>query len=85
MLNFIKLIDALKRLAEKLAAKTEFKSEHASSNDAARYHFYLGRIYAIQLRYAEAFSNLEQAIRKGPRRGARGFRSIVCPPFASVS
>jgi len=61
--------------AEKLVQKTEFKQEHATSNEAARYHYYLGRIYAVQLRYSDAFTNLQLAIRKGPRSGAKGFRS----------
>lgn len=37
--------------AEKLASKTEFQAQHATSNEAARYHYYLGRIYAVQLKY----------------------------------
>jgi len=63
--------------AEKLASKTEFKTDKASSNELARYHFYLGRINAIQLSYTDAYRNLQQALRKGPRESAKGFRSIV--------
>jgi len=63
--------------AEKLASKTEFKTDKASSNELARYHFYLGRINAIQLSYTDAYRNLQQALRKGPREAAKGFRSIV--------
>lgn len=63
--------------AEKLVQKSEFKQEHATPNEAARYHYYLGRIYAVQLRYSDSFLNLQLAIRKGPRSGAKGFRSSV--------
>jgi len=69
--------------AEKLVQKSEFKQEHATSNEAARYHYYLGRIYAIQLRYSDAFVNLQLAIRKGPRSGAKGFRSSAIK-FSSI-
>lgn len=64
-------------LAEKLAEKTEFLEQKAPSNEAARYYFYLGRINAVQLRYSEAYTNLQKALRKGPRDSAKGFRSTV--------
>eukprot|EP01125_Pyxidicula_operculata_P002272 TRINITY_DN12171_c0_g1_i1.p1 TRINITY_DN12171_c0_g1~~TRINITY_DN12171_c0_g1_i1.p1 ORF type:complete len:494 (-),score=97.84 TRINITY_DN12171_c0_g1_i1:38-1519(-) len=63
--------------ADKLASKTEMKTEKANSNELARYHFYLGRINAVQLNYSEAHNNLLNALRKGPRDSACGFRSIV--------
>jgi len=63
--------------AEKLATKTEFKTDKASTNELARYHYYLGRINAIQLSYSDAHRNLQQALRKGPRETADGFRAIV--------
>jgi len=63
--------------AEKLASKTEFKTDKASTNELARYHFYLGRINVIQLSYTDAYRNLQQALRKGPRESAKGFRAIV--------
>eukprot|EP01127_Copromyxa_protea_P001460 TRINITY_DN11444_c0_g1_i1.p1 TRINITY_DN11444_c0_g1~~TRINITY_DN11444_c0_g1_i1.p1 ORF type:complete len:480 (-),score=123.03 TRINITY_DN11444_c0_g1_i1:66-1505(-) len=63
--------------AEKLAEKTEFLEHKAPSNEAARYYFYLGRINAVQLRYSDAFNNLQKALRKGPRDSANGWRSIV--------
>jgi len=63
--------------AEKLAEKTEFPEHKAPTNEAARYYFYLGRINAVQLRYSEAYDNLQKALRKGPRDSAKGFRSIV--------
>jgi len=63
--------------AEKLASKTEFKTDKASTNELARYHYYLGRINAIQLSYTDAYRNLQQALRKGPRETADGFRGIV--------
>ncbi|KAJ5766479.1 uncharacterized protein N7511_004095 [Penicillium nucicola] len=46
----------------------------ASSNQIARYMFYLGRIRAIQLQYTEAHSHLIGATRKSPASPvARGF------------
>jgi len=63
--------------ADKLAEKTTFPEQKASSNEAARYHFYLGRINAVQLKYTDAYTNLQKALRKGPRDSAKGFRSIV--------
>jgi len=63
--------------AEKLASKTKFEEEKASTNDAARYYFYLGVINAVQLSYSVAYTNLQKALRKGPRDTAKGFRSIV--------
>lgn len=63
--------------AEKLASKTEFNEQKASSNEAARYYFYLGCINAVQLSYTAAYNNLQKALRKGPRETAKGFRSIV--------
>jgi 26S proteasome regulatory subunit N3 len=62
--------------AEKLANRTEFLEHKASTNEAARYHYYVGRINAIQLSYTSALNNLQKALRKGPREGARGFRAI---------
>jgi 26S proteasome regulatory subunit N3 len=63
--------------AEKLAERTPFKFDKASTYEAARYHFYLGKINAIKLCYTEAYNNLQQALRKGPRTSGKGFRSIV--------
>jgi len=63
--------------ADKLASKVEFKTDKAGSNEVARYYYYLGRINAVQLSYSEAYRNLQQALRKGPRESANGFRSTV--------
>jgi len=63
--------------AEKLARQTEFLEQKASTNEAARYYFYLGRINAIQLSYTSASINLQKALRKGPRESAVGFRAIA--------
>ncbi|KAG6888383.1 hypothetical protein C0992_008638 [Termitomyces sp. T32_za158] len=48
--------------ADKLVSKTTFP-ESASSPQFARYHYYLGRIKAVQLNYS-AHTNLQQAIRR---------------------
>jgi len=63
--------------AEKLVTKTKFEEEKTSTNEAARYFFYLGVISAVQLSYSAAYTNLQKALRKGPRDTAKGFRSIV--------
>jgi len=60
-----------------LPAKLSFLEQKASTNEGARYYFYLGKINAIQLSYTAASVNLQKAIRKGPRDTAKGFRSIA--------
>ncbi|KAI3612656.1 proteasome regulatory particle subunit [Moniliophthora roreri] len=51
--------------ADKLVSKTTFPSS-APNNQFARYHYYLGRIKAVQLNYSDAHMNLQQAIRRAP-------------------
>jgi len=63
--------------ADKLANKTELKQDKAPTNQMARYHYYLGRINAVQLSYSDAFRNLQLALRRGPRDTACGFRATV--------
>eukprot|EP01120_Amphizonella_sp_Union-15-10_P015771 TRINITY_DN8175_c0_g1_i1.p1 TRINITY_DN8175_c0_g1~~TRINITY_DN8175_c0_g1_i1.p1 ORF type:complete len:489 (-),score=91.63 TRINITY_DN8175_c0_g1_i1:48-1514(-) len=63
--------------ADKLSTKTEFKEDSATSNQLARYYYYLGRINSVQLNYTEGFTFLSQALRKAPRVTARGFRATV--------
>jgi 26S proteasome regulatory subunit N3 len=63
--------------AEKLASKTDFREEGASSNELARYYYYQGRIKAVQLNYTEAYEYLQQALRKAPTSAARGFRATA--------
>jgi len=63
--------------ADKLANKTELKTDKALTNELARYHYYLGRINAVQLSYSEAYRNLQLALRRGPRDTACGFRATV--------
>eukprot|EP00123_Amoebidium_parasiticum_P000983 comp11947_c0_seq1/m.6619 comp11947_c0_seq1/g.6619 ORF comp11947_c0_seq1/g.6619 comp11947_c0_seq1/m.6619 type:complete len:483 (-) comp11947_c0_seq1:559-2007(-) len=62
--------------AHHLVARSTFP-EAASNNEWARYLYYLGRISAIQLKYAEAYQHLEQAIRKAPQTSAPGFQQTV--------
>lgn len=52
-------------------------SESHLPNEFARYYYYLGRIQAIHLNYADAYVNLMSASRKAPTVCARGFRSQV--------
>lgn len=60
-------------LARNLISKTTFP-EDVSIHQYARYLYYLGRIKAVQLEYAEAERILVQALRKAPSQGAKGFR-----------
>ena len=63
--------------ADKLVSKTTFPTS-ASNPQFARYHYYLGRIKAVQLNYTEAHTNLRQAIRRAPAaKTAPGFYQAV--------
>ncbi|KAF9264609.1 hypothetical protein L218DRAFT_1076509 [Marasmius fiardii PR-910] len=59
------IIYSLYDQADKLVSKTTFPSS-APNNQFARYHYYLGRIKAVQLNYTDAHVNLQQAIRRAP-------------------
>lgn len=61
--------------AEKLRSQAQQPESHSNSQ-YCRYLYYLGRIRAVQLDYAEAKEFLTQAIRKAPRK-ARGFQVEV--------
>jgi len=70
--------------ADKLVSKTTFPLS-ASNAQYARYHFYLGRIRAVQLNYTEAHTNLQQAIRRAPAaKVAPGFYQAVHKYFVVV-
>ncbi|KAF5330193.1 hypothetical protein D9611_010530 [Ephemerocybe angulata] len=70
--------------ADKLVSKTTFPAS-ASNAQFARYHYYLGRIKAVQLNYTDAHTNLEQAIRRAPpARTAPGFYQVVHKYFVVV-
>ncbi|EIN08413.1 PCI-domain-containing protein [Punctularia strigosozonata HHB-11173 SS5] len=63
--------------ADKLASKTTFPAS-AGNVQFARYHYYLGRIRAVQLNYSDAHANLQQAIRRAPpAKTAPGFYQAV--------
>jgi 26S proteasome regulatory subunit N3 len=63
--------------ADKLVSKTTFPAS-ASNPQFARYHYYLGRIKAVQLNYTDAHTNLRQAIRRAPPgKIAPGFYQAV--------
>mmetsp|Transcript_38786 Transcript_38786/g.97449 ORF Transcript_38786/g.97449 Transcript_38786/m.97449 type:complete len:497 (+) Transcript_38786:136-1626(+) len=62
--------------AEKLRAKAQQPDASRSSQQYARYLYYMGRIRAIQLEYTEAKECLQQAARKAPGV-AKGFRTSV--------
>lgn len=60
--------------AEKFVSKITFPA-HADNNQVARYMYYLGRIYAVQLDYSASYKHLLQAIRKAPQgNAAPGFQ-----------
>ena len=65
-------------------SKTTFPAS-ASNAQFARYHYYLGRIRAVQLNYTEAHTNLQQAIRRAPAaKTAPGFYQSVHKYFVVV-
>ncbi|RKF82114.1 putative 26S proteasome regulatory subunit rpn3 [Golovinomyces cichoracearum] len=51
--------------ADLLISHTKFP-DNSSSNQVARYAYYLGRIRAVQLKYTEAHTHLTAAVRKAP-------------------
>lgn len=70
--------------ADKLVSKTTFPPS-SSNPQFARYHYYLGRIKAVQLNYSEAHTNLQQAIRRAPpAKTAPGFYQAVHKFFVVV-
>ena len=70
--------------ADKLVSKTTFPTS-AGNPQLARYHYYLGRIKAVQLNYSDAHSNLQQAIRRAPPpKIAPGFYQAVHKFFVVV-
>lgn len=63
--------------ADKLVSKTTFP-ESAGNPQYARYHYFIGRIKAVQLNYSAAHTNLQQAIRRAPpAKVAPGFYQAV--------
>ncbi|KAI0296401.1 diphenol oxidase-A2 [Russula brevipes] len=70
--------------ADKLISKTNFPTS-APNSQFARYHYYLGRIKAVQLDYSAAHTNLQQAIRRAPApKLAPGFYQAVHKLFVVV-
>ncbi|KAI0044948.1 diphenol oxidase-A2 [Auriscalpium vulgare] len=70
--------------ADKLVSKTTFPAS-APNPQYARYHYYLGRIKAVQLNYTEAHTHLQQAIRRAPApKVAPGFYQAVHKLFVVV-
>jgi 26S proteasome regulatory subunit N3 len=70
--------------ADKLVSKTTFPSS-AGNPQFARYHYYLGRIKAVQLNYTAAHQILQQAIRRAPQpKTAPGFYQAVHKLFVVV-
>lgn len=60
--------------ASDLVAKTTFPEGNASNSLAARYHYYLSRINAVELDYGTAYEQITAAIRKSPHTpAATGF------------
>ncbi|EIM88919.1 diphenol oxidase-A2 [Stereum hirsutum FP-91666 SS1] len=70
--------------ADKLVSKTTFPPSAANAQ-YARYHYYLGRIKAVQLNYTAAHTNLQQAIRRAPPpKTAPGFWQAAHKLFVVV-
>jgi 26S proteasome regulatory subunit N3 len=70
--------------ADKLVSKTTFPAS-AGNPQFTRYHYYLGRIRAVQLNYSAAHTNLQQAIRRAPpAKTAPGFYQAVHKFFVVV-
>lgn len=70
------LNDDLYDLANKFVSQVEFRDD-APSNQLARFYYYQGRIFALQMEYQRAHDCLLTAIRKSPRAGAVAFRVEV--------
>lgn len=62
--------------AAKLVTKVKFP-ENASNNNWARFFYYVGRIRALQLEYAEAAQFFQQSLQKAPQDSAIGFKQNV--------
>lgn len=62
--------------ARNFLSKTKFH-ENVSTNEDARYLFYLGKIDATQMNYSESFNHLTNSLRKAPEKCAGGFKTIV--------
>lgn len=62
--------------ARSFLSKIKFQ-ENVSTNEDARYFYYLGRIEAIQMNYSEAFKYLNHSLRKAPEKCAQGFKNVV--------
>ncbi|KAF5370140.1 hypothetical protein D9758_001402 [Tetrapyrgos nigripes] len=70
--------------ADKLVSKTTFPAS-AGNPQLARYHYYIGRIKAVQLNYSDAHTNLQQSIRRAPpAKVAPGFYQAVHKLFVVV-
>ena len=62
--------------ARNFISKTKYY-ENVSTNEDARYFFYLGTINSVQMNYTEAFINLTNSLRKAPEKCAADFKSNV--------
>lgn len=61
--------------ADAFRLNTTYPASSTRSNaQLARHLYYCGRVDAVQLQYGEACDRLAEALRKGPRHGAVGFR-----------
>jgi 26S proteasome regulatory subunit N3 len=62
--------------AKLLSGRTTFP-ETASNNQFCRFLYYMGRIQAIQLEYADSYKRLMWAARKSPQDTGLGFQRVV--------
>jgi 26S proteasome regulatory subunit N3 len=70
------LLNVAYEQARNFISKTKYH-ENVSTNEDARYYFYLGTINAVQMNYSEAFVNLTNSLRKAPEKCAADFKSNV--------
>ncbi len=62
--------------AKLLSARTTFP-ENVSNNQFCRYLFYMGRVQAVQMEYADSYKRLMWASRKAPQEVGLNFQIIV--------
>ena len=63
-------------MARSFISKTKF-IENVSTNEDARYLFYIGKIEAIQMNYSDSYRHLSSSFRKAPEKTGEGFKTLI--------
>ena len=63
-------------MARSFISKTKY-IENISTNEDARYLFYIGKIEAIQMNYSDSYTHLSSSFRKAPEKTGEGFKNLV--------